>query len=406
MPTPVQMPKIGLTMTEGTIVEWKKGEGDPVEKGEILFVFETEKVAIEVQAPESGILHKIHYPEGATVKVSEVVAVIVAPGEEGVDVRPAAKTEGPPEPRPAAEEATTDFSGKEQKRPRATPVARKLARLHHLDLSRVRGSGPQGRVLKNDVEAFLENDRAFGSDAAPPPAGVEAETVRPVTGMRRIIASKMLASTREAAQAYMDNDLDASRLLALRKAILPDLERESGLKPTITDILMFIAAAAIRRHPVVNTRWEQDEVRYFSHIHMGMAMMLEEGLIVPVIRNIENKSIGDIARCRKDLVERGRQGKMTPDEMKGSTFTLSSMGMLGIQRFTAIINQPESAILAAGAIVDRPAVVDGRIEVRPMMNLALTYDHRIIDGAEAAKFMASLKKMVENPVYLFAAESA
>jgi pyruvate dehydrogenase E2 component (dihydrolipoamide acetyltransferase) len=219
--------------------------------------------------------------------------------------------------------------------------------------------------------------------------------------MRRIIASKMLQSKLEAAQAYMDNDLDASHILAIRDALLPEIEESNGIRVSITDILMFITAAAIKRHPLINTRWTEEGIVYHPYIHMGMAMMLDEGLIVPVIWDIERKGISEIAATRADLTNRGRQGKLTPDEMKGSTFTLSAMGMLGIQRFTGIINQPENAILAVGTITERPWAVGGKVAVRPIMNITLTYDHRTIDGAEAAKFMRTLTKMLENPFLIF-----
>jgi pyruvate dehydrogenase E2 component (dihydrolipoamide acetyltransferase) len=400
------MPKIGLTMTEGTIVEWKKQAGETVEQGEILFVFETEKVTYEVEAPASGILHRILYPEGSTAPVSEVVAIIAQPGEEVGEVEGAAPPEAATVEAGAslsrAPEAPPAAPASQGGRLRASPVARKLARLHHVDLNLIHGSGSKGRILKADVDAFMVRPPASPVAAIAP----QTEQVRRISGMRRIIAAKMLASKVEAAQAYMDNDVDASQVVAVRKALLPEIEQESGVKVTVTDLMMFITAAAIKRHPVMNTRWSEEGIVYYPYIHMGMAMMLDEGLIVPVIWDIDRKTIPEIALTRKDLVDRGRQGKLTPDEMKGSTFTLSAMGMLGIQRFTAIINQPESAILAVGAITDMPVARNGEVTIRPLMNVTLTYDHRIIDGAEAAKFMATLKKFIEHPFLVFTSKTS
>ncbi len=405
MPTPVQMPKIGLTMTEGQIVEWKKNEGDQVKKGEILFVFETEKVTYEVEAPESGILHKILHSEGSTAKVSEVVAVIVQPGEEVEEVaepKAAKKEELQKEKeKPAATEPSAEKKIMTGSRLKAAPVAKKMARAHGLNLSNITGTGFQGRILKKDVESFLERRPAEGQEER---LSGREETLR-ITGMRRTIAKKMLASKVEAAQAYMANDLDASQVIALRKTLMEEMGKEEETKVTITDVMMFIAAKAIKQHPVINTRWSEDGISYYHYIHMGMAMMLKDGLIVPVVWDIDQKSIWEIAEATKDLVEKGRGGKLTPDEMKGSTFTLSSMGMLGIQFFTPIINQPENAILGVGTITKKPAVQDDQIVIKPMMNVALTYDHRTIDGAEAAKFMRTLKKFIENPYLAFTSKS-
>lgn len=323
----VLMPKIGLTMTEGRVSEWLKKEGDRVEKGEVIFVFETEKVSFEVEAERSGVLTKILAPVDAVVGVGEPVGLL----EEG------AAGQG----KPTGEKPAT-----------TPPVTEKRK---------------------------------------------DAERLEPFSGMRRIIAERMLAGKRETAQTYMTVSVDASKILDLKERLAPVVKQAAGVNLTITDILMKICASAISRHPVMNTRWTSEGILWLEDVHMGMAMALGEGLIVPVIRSIGGKALSEIARERAALVEKGKSGKLTPDQMTGSTFTLSSLGMFGIEEFTAIINPPESAILAVGAILQKPAVMDGMVVIRPVMKLTLTYDHRVIDGAIAAGFMNTLKESMEDP---------
>lgn len=393
----VLMPKIGLTMTEGKILEWRKREGERVEKGEILFVFETEKVTFEVEAPQSGFLAKILVQVEETVPVGEVVGLLVE--EEGEELElTARKPAAIPEEREtpalvAAPAATRDGGG----RIRATPLAKKIAKAHGLDLRKVSGSGISGRIKMRDVLAALEakpHDQALARAA-------EEKLVK-LSGMRRIIAQKMLASKVETAQTYMTVSIDATSIVECRETLAPVVERMAGVRLTITDILMKITAAAISRHPVINTRWTADGIVWFASIQMGMAMALEEGLIVPVIWDIEKKSLSETAKARATIVEKGKVGKLTPDDMKGSTFTLSSLGMYGVEAFTANINQPESAILAVGAILDKPVVINKQVVIRPIMKLTLSYDHRVIDGAKAAEFMKTLRELMEDPILMLA----
>jgi pyruvate dehydrogenase E2 component (dihydrolipoamide acetyltransferase) len=389
----VLMPKIGLTMTEGKIVEWRKREGEWVEKGEILFVFETEKVAFEVEAPQSGFLAKILAQVDEIVPIGGVVGLLIE--KEGEEVAVAAKK---PEAIPEGgakqvSEVRMDRTGKVK----ATPMAKKIAKERGLDLSCISGSGTGGRIKRKDVESVP--DRKSFEHVLPPIA--EGKLVK-LTGMRRIIAQKMLASKIETAQTYMTISVDTTKILESRERLTPVVEKMTGVHLTITDILMKITASAISLHPVINTRWTPEGIIWFDAIHMGMAMALEEGLIVPVIWDIGKKSLSETAKARAALVEKGKVGKLTPDEMKGSTFTLSSLGMFGVEEFTANINQPESAILAVGAILDKPVVVNKEVVVRPMMKLTLSYDHRVIDGAKAAQFMKSLKGLMEGPILILA----
>jgi len=405
MTIPVLMPKVGLTMTEGKIVEWTKGEGEWVEKGEILFVFETEKVTFEVEAQQSGFLAKILAGVDEVVPVGKEVGILSEERGEVVEL-----TTGKPGQVPAL----TETQGKEPgaERPgkiRATPMARRLARERGLDLESLASSAAGGRIRMKDVEAATAGAK---KELVSPP--VEVEKPQPVpprapdgklvklSGMRKIIAQKMLASKVEAAQTYMVISVDATKLLESVEKLKAVTEKVAGVRLTITDILMKITASAIAAHPVINTRWSPDGIIWLDAVHMGMAMALDEGLIVPVIRDIAKKSLSEIAKARFELVAKGKAGKLTPDEMRGSTFTLSSLGMYGVEEFTAIINQPESAILAVGAILDKPVVIGKEIVIRPIMKLTLSYDHRVIDGAKAAVFTKALKELIEHPILILA----
>ena len=389
----ILMPKIGLTMTEGKIVEWRKKEGDRVEKGEILFVFETEKVAFEVEAPQSGFLAKILAQVDEIVPIGGVVGLLVEKEGERVEVtakKPEILSEG-------GEKKALDVRPERAEKIRATPLARKIAKERGLDLKQITGSGIGGRIKRKDVESTPDR-KSFVPVSSPT---AEGRLVK-LSGMRRIIAQKMLASKVETAQTYMTVSVDATSILESRERLAPVIKKMTGIHLTITDILMKITSSAISAHPVINTRWTSDGILWFDAIHMGMAMALEEGLIVPVIWDAEKKSLSEIAKARAQLVEKGKSGKLTPDEMKGSTFTLSSLGMFGVEEFTANINQPESAILAVGAILDTPVVINKEVVIRPMMKLTLSYDHQVIDGAKAAQFMKTLKGLMEDPILILA----
>lgn len=418
MPVNITMPKLGQTMTEGLIVEWRKKEGDPVKKGEILFVLETDKVTYEVEAPEDGTLGRILVKEQQTVPVGAVVATLLKPGESAAEAAaapaPATREEAaPPASSPAAASpaAPAPSAAPAGVQAKATPLAKKLAREFGIDLTAVAGSGPGGRILREDVEAARA--AGIGRSAAVPsvptpipppppdtPAADAGERLVPLTGMRRTIARRMLQSKQEAAQAYMGNTVDATKLKECREALLPVVEAKHGVRLTVTDLMMKITGAALREHPVINTRWTDGGILYLAEVHMGLAMALDGGLIVPVIRDINAKSLGRIAQERTAYIRKGRTNSFLPDDIQGSTFTLSAMGMFGLEQFTAILNQPENAILGVAAILDKPAAVNGQVVIRPMMNITLTYDHRTIDGAEAGKFMRTLKAFIEDPILI------
>jgi pyruvate dehydrogenase E2 component (dihydrolipoamide acetyltransferase) len=410
MPLEIVMPKLGLTMTEGLIVEWKIKEGDLVQKGDILFILETEKVTHEVEASEGGVLAKILIAENETVAVGTVVGYLGLAGEDPDLLDIGALSPGAEQPAAdsAVAESISDtnlpvsspepVATQSGDRPRSTPLAKKMAREYGVDLGTLAGTGLGGRIIAADVTKAHESENKIEPSAGAQPVEAVGDQLVPLSGMRRAIAKQMLASKVQTAQTYMTLSADATKLMAYREDLLAYIQQKHNLRVSITDLLMKITAAAILEHPVINTRWTEEGILYLKAVHMGMAMALDNGLIVPVIRDINAKTFSQVARQRLELIRKGRANSFLPDDISGSTFTLSSMGMFGIEEFTSNINLPESAILAVGAIIDKPVARDGQVVIRPMMKMTLSYDHRIIDGAEAGKFMRTLRSFVENPI--------
>jgi pyruvate dehydrogenase E2 component (dihydrolipoamide acetyltransferase) len=310
---------------------------------------------------------------------------------------------------PAGRVVARDVEAYKESGPRIkmTPVAEKMAADLNVDVSQIAGTGPGGKITKEDIEQCVARQK---SAAAAAPADKktgevtmdEGDKLVKLTSMRKVIARKMLESCNQAAQAYMTNSIDATAIQEFREKILAVSEKKHGVRVTITDFVIKITAMAIERHPVINTRWTADGILFLKNINIGMAMAIKDGLIVPVIHNANKKSIIQIAKDRTALIDKGRGGKLGPAEMTGGTFTVSAMGMFGTELFTAIINQPENAILGVGAIIDKPVVVNKQIVIKPMMNLSLTYDHRTIDGADAGRFLQTLKELHDDPMLILA----
>lgn len=401
----VIMPKLGLTMEEGVINKWLVKEGDRVEKGDPLFEVATDKVNMEVESPASGVVLKILYPEGATVPITEVVAYIGEAGEE-VPI-PVKKAETPQAVEEPLQEKVVVEEVVKEERIKASPLARKLAQEYGIDLATVQGTGPGGRIVKEDVERArraLEEARK----KAPVTEKVERiEAVKEVPGevvplsrMRRIIAERMQESARTKPHFFIFQEVLAEELVRMRERLLPLVEKQTGLRVSYTDILVKMVAKALERYPLLNASFTDAGIVFHEDVHIGVAVALEDGLIVPVIKEVQKKSIAQITVELHDLVERAKAGKLTPEDISGGTFTISNLGMFGVDAFTAIINPPESAILACGAIKKRP-VFDGK-DIVPLsvMELVLSCDHRIIDGAVAAQFMQFLKTLLEEPFAL------
>jgi pyruvate dehydrogenase E2 component (dihydrolipoamide acetyltransferase) len=389
--TEVLMPKLGLTMTEGTVVNWLKNEGDTVEKGEELVEILTEKITNVAEAPASGILKKILVGPGETAKVSEPIGIIAAPGEE-IEA-PAAPAE---RAVPAAETATQ--AAEPAKRIKASPAAKKLAEEHGIALADIEGTGPGGRITREDVLKAVESKEAKPEPAAPVTEAAKTEGKRvPLAGMRKVIAQRMAESARTAPHVTVDMEVDMSQATAFRKSLNAVATESIGGKVSFTDIIVKVVARALEDFPVINASLQEEEIVYHGEINVGVAVALEDGLIVPVIKNTNKLGIGAISQLVKELAEKARSGKLTPDEYKGGTFTVTNLGMFGVDSFTPIINPPESAILGVNRIQKKPVVVNDEIVIRPMMTLSLSFDHRLIDGSVAAQFLQRVKALLENP---------
>jgi len=377
VPVEVVMPKFGLTMQEGTVQQWFKAEGDAVEKGEPLFEVETEKVLYEVEAPASGRVAKLLYAAEAVVPCATVVAVIAVAGEDPAVVAGSYRTL--PQ-RDALAPAAAAHTASPEQRPAATsvpvtPAARKLAKDHGVDLNAVAGSGPGGRITREDVEAVI------AGAAAAPVSGA------PLRGMRKSIAERMLKSLHSTAQLTICTEADVTAMLARRERVAAEFAL------TYTDLLIEAVARALRIHRRLNATANADAVQEHDSVDIGVAVALDDGLIVPVIRSADTKSLRQIAAESRQLAERARGGTLSVDEVRGGTFTITNLGTYGIDSFTPILHTPQVAILGIGRISEKPAVHAGQIVPRAMMTLSLTFDHRIVDGAPAAAF---LRQVVEN----------
>lgn len=420
----VEMPKMGDTMEEGKILRWIKHEGDPVKKGESLAEVETDKVNIEIEAFASGVLRKILVAEGDSAPIGSGIALIgaadeplpeEAKGEDAINRVPtggangkAAAPASPAQPAPAAQNATVAAQDTPvapapdtQGRVFISPVARRLAEESSIDYTQIRGTGPNGRILKMDVEAALAQavPAAVDTDAVGTDATDTGEVVEiPLTTMRRTIARRLSQSMQTAPHFYVTSVIDTGKLAELRKQINAYAANDpSPVKVSFNDLIIKAVARSLVKMPQVNVSFAEDKLLQKKSVHIGMAVALEQGLIVPVIHNADRSGIMDIARESQRLAEAARTGKLRPEEFSGGTFTVSNLGMFDVESFTAVINPPESAILAVGSITPTPVVADGQVVVRDRMKVTLSSDHRAIDGATAARFLQEVKRLLEEP---------
>jgi pyruvate dehydrogenase E2 component (dihydrolipoamide acetyltransferase) len=408
MPFQVIMPKLSDAMTEGRVIQWLKKEGDRVQGGDVLASIETDKAEIELEAFGGGVLRKILVGDEQTVPVGQLIAVIAELDEDitgllkGAAVPAAgapapAKAEAKPmAPAPPAAAAPAAPPAEAGWVP-ASPIARRMARDAGIDLAQVKGSGPGGRILERDVEAYLatQAQRLGGAEV---PVGEREFEDKDLSTIRKTIAARMVQSKAPIPHFTVTVEVDMGVALELRKSLNAiDAQAE---KLSVNDIIVKATALALQRHPAINASYNNGQVRLFKHVHIGVAVALEDGLIVPVIRECDRKSLGEIAREAKTIVERARARKLCPEEYSGGTFVISNLGMFDVVEFTAVIDPAHGAILAVGAIEEKPAVMNGQITVRQRMRLTGSFDHRIIDGAMGAKFLQELKKILENPVQL------
>jgi pyruvate dehydrogenase E2 component (dihydrolipoyllysine-residue acetyltransferase) len=419
MATKVVMEALSPTMEEGRLVEWKKGEGEAVAVGDVLAEVETDKAVMELVARAGGTLLKQVVPAGTTVPVSQLVAVIGEPGEqvaaEGNGRDGGAKKAAAPEPQAAApapqapptpqappvaaasKAAEPAPAGPSEQRVKASPLARRMAAERGIDLGSLHGSGPEGRVVLRD----LEGAGAVSTTPAGAPRPVvrtgegPAYTDTPLTQIRKTIAKRLVQSIGPVPTFYLTTEADMERSWDAREALKAIGE---GPKVSFNDIIIKAVAAALRQHPSCNAWWQDDHIRYWNEIHVSMAVAVEEGLITPVIRHADLKTLREIAAESQDLASRARERRLKPEEYTGGTFSVSNLGMLDIDEFTAIINPPEAGILAVGRIAQTAVAHEGQVALRRRMRLTMSCDHRVIDGATGARFLQTLKAMLENPL--------
>jgi pyruvate dehydrogenase E2 component (dihydrolipoamide acetyltransferase) len=422
----VRMPKLSDTMTEGVVAEWHKNVGDQVESGEVLAEIETDKATMEFESFQDGVLLHIGVDKGATAAVDSILAIL---GEAGEDVSGllAAEAEAPapaapsPEPAPAPAPAPAPVEAAPAPAPapapvvapapavapaakvaapapsangkiKASPLAARLAAERGIDLGRVTGTGDGGRIVKRDIEGYVPAPAASGLGA------VESSTDFPVTQMRKTIARRLAESKFTAPHFYLKLSVDMGAAVEARMAI----NEQEGVKVSFNDMVVKAVSLALKKHPAVNSAWMDTHIRQNDHVHIGVAVAVEDGLLVPVVRHADRKSLTEIGAEVKDYAGKAREKKLQPSDWEGNTFTISNLGMFGIEDFTAIINPPDACILAVGGISDVPVVKDGAVVPGKVMKLTLSCDHRVVDGATGAAFLQEVKSLLEHPVRMLA----
>jgi pyruvate dehydrogenase E2 component (dihydrolipoamide acetyltransferase) len=423
MITKVVLAKLSPTMEEGTIVRWAKQEGDAVKVGDVLAEIETDKANMEMEALSPGVLRKVLVPAGGKAPVGAIIGVIAEPGEDiapllaeaaapaptSPDASPAPKPAPPPvaapAPPPVAAPAPVPAPAVAPGgRVKASPLARAIAAQKSVPLASLRGSGPGGRIVKRDVEGYLAAPPAAAPRPAPgapgrppvPVPSVPPGAAIPLTSMRRTIAKRLAESMYTAPHFYVTVEIDMDAAVSLREQLV----RAEDVKVSYNDLVLKACAKALTRFPTVNASWTGEAIKTHAEVHLGVAVSLAEGLITPVVRNADGKHVTEISREVKDLAARAREKRLRPEEFTGSTFTVSNLGMFDVTEFTAIINPPESCILAVGAVRKVPIVKDDQLAVGHRMKVTLSSDHRVVDGALAAQFLAEVRRLLENPASL------
>ena len=430
MAVEIILPQWGMEMQDATIIGWLKQEGDAIQEGEPLVEIETEKIQTELESIASGVVAQILVPEGATVPIRTVLAIVAAPGEAGARPTSAA---------PAAAKAVAATAASHSASVQVVPAARRLAKQHHIDLAQIHGSGPNGRILLADVESAVRSaaapqraqaqvtpaarrlagrhgidlaqiqgsgprgriliedvEQAIAAQAAP--AAPSAQTI-PITGMRQTIATRMLNSLQMMAQLTLTTEADVTDAMRIREGLARQWP-DAGLSPL--HLVIKATARALRGHPRLNALQREDSIELMPDVNLGVAVALDEGLIVPTIRQADAKNLADIAAEARDLAQKARAGQASIDAVSGATFTITNLGAYDIDAFTPIINPPQVGILGLGRVAQKPAVYEGDIAVRAMMFLSLTFDHRVIDGAPAAAFLKDVKTYLEDPWWMVA----
>lgn len=428
MSVKIEMPKLSDTMTEGTLIKWHKQVGDTVEIGDILAEVETDKATMEMEAFDEGTLTQILVQEGDKANIGAILAVLDGDGAEGSSSHaPAASPAAPaPAAAPAAQSAvagTAAASHREGERIKASPLARKVAAELGVDLSLVSGTGPGGRIVRKDVEKTSKSPSKAASAAAkladavkarsttsvssPTPAPVaimpsskEGDERIELSSMRKVIASRLLTSKTTIPHFYLHMEVDAEPLMAMRKQVNEQAEKTHGNKYSVNDFILKATINAAEAVPAINASFAGDHIVKFKHVGLSVAIAVEDGLVTPVIKEAESKSLLAISRAVKDFAARAKDKKLKPDEFDGGTITVSNLGAWGIESFDAIVNPPQAAILSVGAAIQKPVVKNGQLAIGWRMNLGISADHRVVDGAVAASFLAEVRKLIENPALM------
>lgn len=415
MATNVILPSLGFDMTEGRLTRWLRNEGEQVTRGQAIAEIETEKATVEIEATVSGILAKIVVQAGQTAPVGAVIGIIADAGEKvaaapeapapSPPAPPTPPSAAPPSPAPPKEEKEAgEAAAPPEAGAKSSPVARKMAEEAGLDLSSIEGTGPGGRVVERDVQAAIAAGPAQGEAGAPPgppsrtPAGPRPGKAVPLNRMRQTIARRMAESKATAPHFYATVEINMEEATKLREQLnrlAPETEHVS-----VNDLLIAAAARTLARFPVLNASYREGGLEMHPEVNIGIAVALEDGLIPPVLRGADKKPLKTIAVESRALTERARANKLRSDDLGGGTFTISNLGMFGVDEFTAIINPPEAAILAAGAVTRRPVAAGGEVRISPIMKVTLSVDHRVADGAQAGRFLLEFKKLLENPLGL------
>jgi len=426
MPINIEMPKLSDTMTEGTVVRWLKKEGEEVEIGDIIAEIETDKATMEMEAFDEGILSKISVPEGGKAPVGSAIAILLEDGESeeastpSAESAPAALPNTPPAAAKALESAAATVNKSQTPAPtptdggriKASPLAKKIAESEGVDLTAVSGTGPGGRIVKADVVAAPPSSSPAPAPAAPPapavapvPAAISpvaegADQIVELSSMRKIIAERLLTSKISIPHFYLHLEVDAAPLMALRKQINAQSEASHGNKYSVNDFVVKALINASVTVPEANASFNGDHIVQFAHVGISVAIAVDDGLVTPVVKNAEQKSLLAISKEIKEMAVRARDKKLAPNEFDGGTVTISNLGAWGIESFDAIVNPPQAVILSVGGIIEKPVVKDGEIVPGLRMNLGVSCDHRVVDGAVGAKFLGEIKRLLENPALM------
>ena len=413
----INMPRLSDTMEEGTLAKWFKKVGDSVKEGEILAEIETDKATMEFESFHDGVLLHIGIDEGSTAPVDSIIAVIGSKGEDissiikgtntaNEEPKPEVKEEPKPEvkeepklevkeePKPEIKEEvkSVEVSNESTDRILISPLARKLANEKGIDIKSIKGSGDNGRIIKRDIDSYKSSD--YSQFIHPRPSVTESSNESQNSTMRKAIAKRLSDSKFSAPHYYLNIECEMDNMISFRNQFI----NTQNIKISFNDIIAKAVSLSLARHPKVNSRWYDDKIVFYDHVHLGVAVAVDDGLIVPVVKYANSKDLPEINIEIKDFAVRAKNKKLTPAEIEGSTFTISNLGMFGIESFTSIINQPNSAILSIGAIIEKPIVKNGDIVIGNTMKLTLACDHRTVDGATGSLFLKTLKEFIENPV--------